>query len=129
MDKGGGWATGGWLRASVPKPARPAIDAGSYIRDTIDAIGAIGKCPVLAQALSDQSKIMDPQAGGNRIRDTDLPRTLRNLENQFSITAVSIASVPGIRRLAERIIDQFSRDARVSDHLRMKEEHWDRKRA
>jgi uncharacterized NAD-dependent epimerase/dehydratase family protein len=106
-----------------------AIDDESYIRDTIEAIGAIGKCPVLALALSDQSKIMDPQAGGNRISDTDLSRTLRHLENQFSITAVSIASVTGIRRLAERIVDQFSRRARVPGHLRMEEETWDRKRA
>ncbi len=83
-----------------------AIDAESYIRDTIEAIGAIGKCPVLALALSDQSRIAGASpAVGHRISDTDLSRTLQRLEDHFSIAVVSIASESGIRRLTERIVD------------------------
>jgi len=108
------------------------VDAESYIRHTIEAIGAIGKCPVLALAVSDRRKSAgNSQTGEDKISDTEMAHILHRLESHFAIAAVSITSQAGIRRLAESIKDQFSRPGHTREPENTSEEEaiWSRKRA
>ena len=101
-------------------------DAESYIRHTIDALGAIGKCSVIALAMSDQRK-GEPKTRepDDRISDTELAERLRCLEDRFSVPAASIASPSGVLRLAEQVVERLSR---LSQPL-LEEAHWQKKRA
>ena len=101
------------------------VDSESYIQHTIEAIGAIGKCPVLALAVSDRHKSATNSRLPERVSDTEMSQLLQRLEERFAIAAVSITSETGIRRLVQRIVDQFSTPGRSLSE----EVIWRRKRA
>jgi len=90
-----------------------SIDPPQYIRHTIEAIGAIGKCPVILLAMSDREKHIRTAYGRSMVTPRQMsPEEIRaklgDLEQTFALPAVDIASERGQKRAVEAVIEHFT---------------------
>jgi uncharacterized NAD-dependent epimerase/dehydratase family protein len=91
-----------------------SIDSYTYIGDTIEAIRALSKAPVISLAMSDREKDVQTAYGRSWIQprlltDTEISKRLRDLENRFSIPAHQISSPQDQTKLTETVVDYFAR--------------------
>ena len=96
-----------------------AMDPEAYVWDTISALRTIGKCVVIALAMSDRPKVMESRLGRSWAthRDAsrdDLRATQEKFEDSFGLPVVGITAPEGTDRLVAVIIDYFA-DGGVAD--------------
>ena len=89
------------------------VDDGEYIRDTINALKAMTKGPVLCLAMSDKEKHIRTAYGRTLISPRQMSKgeideTLANLERQFEIPAIEIVSQKGQQRMVDAITSHFA---------------------
>ncbi len=90
-----------------------SIDPDEYIRDTINAIQALGKAPTILLAMSDKEKHIRAAYGRTMISPRQMSREeidekLRHLEETFERPAVEIVSEAGQQRMVETVIKHFA---------------------
>ena len=89
------------------------VDDGEYIRDTINALKAMTKGPVLCLAMSDKEKHIRTAYGRTLISPRQMSKgeigeTLAKLERQFEIPAIEIVSQKGQQRMVDAITSHFA---------------------
>jgi len=90
-----------------------SIDPDEYIRDTINAIQALGKTPTILLAMSDKEKHIRAAYGRTMISPRQMSREeidakLQHLEKTFEMPAVEIVSEAGQQRMVETVIGHFA---------------------
>jgi hypothetical protein len=90
-----------------------SIDPDGYIRDTLDAIRALGKAPTILLAMSDKEKHIRTAYGRSlvtprQMSPEEIERRLRALEETFRLPAVEILSERGQQRMVETILRHFA---------------------
>lgn len=90
-----------------------SIDPDEYIRDTLNAIRALGKAPTIMLAMSDKEKHIRTAYGRTIISPGQMSRQkiqqkLLHLEETFAIPAVEIVSEEGQQRMVETVIRHFA---------------------
>ncbi len=96
-----------------------SIDPVDYIRDTIDAIRALGKAPTIMLAMSDKEKHIRAAYGRTlvtprQMSQAEIDQKLRHLEEQFELPAVEITSEEGQQRMVTTVIEYFREEAAVT---------------
>lgn len=89
------------------------IDPIEYIRDTIDAVRAVGKAEVVALAVSDRPKQMQERLGRSYAATAPLSRDevgleAGRLESAVGLRTAVIADPEDVAQLASLLIDRFS---------------------
>ncbi len=92
-----------------------SVDDGEYIRDTLNALKAITKGPVLCLAMSDKEKHVRTAYGRTLISPRQMSKKeidekLAALENRFEIPAIEIVSEEGQQRMVDAITTYFADD-------------------
>ncbi len=90
-----------------------SIDPDEYIRDTINAIQALGKTPTILLAMSDKEKHIRAAYGRTMISPRQMSREeidgkLQHLEGTFEMPAVEIVSEADQQRMVETVIRHFA---------------------
>ena len=90
-----------------------SIDPDEYIRDTINAIQALGQVPTILLAMSDKEKHIRAAYGRTMITPRQMSREeidgkLQHLEETFEMPAVEIVSEAGQQRMVETVIKHFA---------------------
>lgn len=88
------------------------MDPLDYVRDTIDAIRAIGKAEVMTLAISDRPKRVQERLGRSYAAATELTRDelraeVAQLESALDLSVAVIADQEDVAKLADRVISQF----------------------
>ena len=90
-----------------------SVDDSEYIRDTLNALKAMTKGPVLCLAMSEKEKHIRAAYGRTLISPRQMTKeeideTLAKLERQFEIPAIEIVSQKGQQRMVDAITRYFA---------------------